>query len=65
MEEYLKKRMLSIMLCTNSVCAGTFNEHEWVSESTIIQHVEEVMGMELDSVRGTMVHVVGFLHLRG
>ena len=35
MEEYLKKRMLSIMLCTNWVCAGTFVDHEWVSESTI------------------------------
>ena len=48
MEEYLKKRMLSIMLCTNWVCAGTFVDHEWVSESTISQHVEEVLGMELD-----------------
>ena len=48
MEEYLKKRMLSNMLCTNWVCAGTFVDHEWVSESTITQHVEEVMGMELE-----------------
>ena len=30
MEAYLKKRMLSIMLCTNWVCAGTFVDHEWV-----------------------------------
>ena len=36
------------MLCTDSVCAGTFDDHEWVSESTITQRVEEVMGMELD-----------------
>ena len=48
MEECLKKRLLSIMLCTNWVCAGTFVDHEWVSESTISQHVEEVMGMEVD-----------------
>ena len=40
--------MLSIMLCTNWVRAGTFVDHEWVSESTISQHVEEVSGMELD-----------------
>ena len=40
--------MLSIMLCTNWVCAGTFVDHVWVSESTISQHVEEVLGMELD-----------------
>ena len=29
------------------VCAGAFDDHEWVSESTITQQ-EEVMGMELD-----------------
>ena len=27
-EEYLKVRMMSIMLCTNWVCAGTFEDHE-------------------------------------
>ena len=48
MEEYLKKRMMSIMLCTNWVCEGTFEDHELVSESTITQHAEEVRGMELD-----------------
>ena len=48
MEEYLKKRLLPIMLCTNWVCAGTFVDHEWLSESTISKHVEEVLGMELD-----------------
>ena len=47
-EEYLKKRMMSILLCTNWACAGTFEDHEWVSESTITQHAEDVMGMELD-----------------
>ena len=41
-EEYLKKRMMSIMLCTNWVCAGTFVEHEWVSPRTIIQQDEEI-----------------------
>ena len=30
MEEYLKKRMMSIMLCTNWVRAGTFVDLEWV-----------------------------------
>ena len=39
---------MSIMLCMKWVCAGTFNDHEWVSESTITQHVEEVMGIVLD-----------------
>ena len=42
------ERMMSIMLCTNRVCAGTFVDHEWVSASTIFQHVEEVIGMVLD-----------------
>ena len=32
MVEYLKKRMSSIMLCTSWVCAGTFVDHERVSE---------------------------------
>ena len=35
------------MLCMKWVCVGTFDDHEWVSESTIAQHVEEVMGMEM------------------
>ena len=48
MEEYLKQRLMSIMLCTIWICAGTFDDHEWVSESAITQHEEEVMGMELD-----------------
>ena len=37
MEEYLKRRLLSILQCVNWVCAGTFDDHEWVSESTIAQ----------------------------
>ena len=48
MEEYLKRRTMSIMLCMKWVCADIFDDHEWVSESTVAQHVEEVMGMELD-----------------
>ena len=28
MEEYLKRRMMSIMLCMNWVCAGTSDDHE-------------------------------------
>ena len=43
-----KYRIQHGMLCTSWVCAGTFVDHEWVPESTISQHVEEVMGMELD-----------------
>ena len=39
MEECLKKRMLS--------CAGSFVNHEWVSESTSSsQHEEEMLGMD-------------------
>ena len=30
MEEYLKRRMMSIMLSLNWVCAGSFDDHEWV-----------------------------------
>ena len=45
-EEYLKKRMMSIMLCTNWVCAGT---HEWVSSRTIIQQEKEILSMALRS----------------
>ena len=43
MQEYLKRGMLSILLCVNRVCAGTFDFHEWVSESTIAEQDEEVM----------------------
>ena len=43
-----KKRMLSIMLCTSWVCAGTFVDHERVSESTFSQHLEDVMDRELN-----------------
>ena len=32
----------------NLVCAGSIDDHEWWSESILTQHVEEVMGMELD-----------------
>ena len=44
---------------------GLCRNFQWTRVGTIIQHVEEVMGVELDSVRGISVHVVGFLHLRG
>ena len=47
MEVYLKRRLLSIMLCMSCVFAGSFDDHEWVSESTITGQ-EEVMGKELD-----------------
>ena len=63
MEEHLKKRMLSIMLCTNWVCAGTFVDHEWVSHSTLSPACERSDGHGTGlrnwySVRGTMVHVM-------
>ena len=29
MQEYLKRRMLSIMLCVSWVCAGAFDDREW------------------------------------
>ena len=48
MQEYLKLRMLSMVLCVNWVCAGAFDDHEGVSESTIAEQEEEVMGRELD-----------------
>ena len=48
MQEYLKRRMLSIMLRANWVCAETFDDHESVSEGTIAEQEQEVMGRELD-----------------
>ena len=47
-EEYPRKRIMSIMLCTNWVCAGTFVDREWVSSRTIIQQEEEISSMALD-----------------
>ena len=34
-EKYLKKRMMSIMLCTNWVCAGAFVDHEWCRQGQL------------------------------
>ena len=48
MQEYLKRRMLSFMLHVNWVCAGTFDDHEWVSETTTVEQEEEVTGRDLD-----------------
>ena len=42
MQERLKRSMLYW------VCAGTFDDHDWVSESTIAEQEEEVMGRDLD-----------------
>ena len=47
-EVYLRKRIKSIMLCTNWVCAGAFVDHEWVSSRTIIWQEEEILSMVLD-----------------
>ena len=41
-EEHLRKRIMSIMLCTNLVCAGAFVDHESVSSRTILQQEEEI-----------------------
>ena len=64
-EEYLKKRVMSFMLCTNWVCAGTFVDHELVSSRTIIQQDAEFLkhGTEIEngcSVRGTRESIVVF-----
>ena len=48
MQEYLKRRMLSIMLCVHWVCAGTLDDQEWVSDSIIAEQEEEVMSRVLD-----------------
>ena len=48
-EEYLKKRMMSIMLCTNWAFASTFVDHGWVSARTIIEQEEEFfLSMEFE-----------------
>ena len=47
-QECLKKRIMSILLCTNWVCAGTFVDHERVSSRTICQQEEEILSMALD-----------------
>ena len=47
-EEYLRKRIKSIMLCTNWICAGAFVDHEWVTLRTIFQQEEEILSLTLD-----------------
>ena len=44
-EEYLKKRMMSNMLCTNWVCAGTFVDHE---QGQLSNKRKKFLSMELD-----------------
>ena len=46
-QEYLKQRMLFIMLSANRVCEEAFEGHEWVSELTISMQEEEVL-VDLD-----------------
>ena len=48
MQEYLKRRILSIMKSVNWVCEEALEEHEWVSPLTISTKEEEVL-TELDS----------------
>ena len=40
MQEYLKRRMFSIMWRVSWACARAFDDHEWVSESTIAEQEE-------------------------
>ena len=46
--EYLRKRVMSIMLCTNWVCAGAFVDDAWVSSRTIFQQEDAILSMALD-----------------
>ena len=46
MLEYLKRRMSSIMFCVNCLCAGIFDDHEWVTESTLAEQQEAVMDLD-------------------
>ena len=48
-EEYMRKRKISIMLCTNWVRAGAFVDHSWVSSRTIFQQEAEILSMALDN----------------
>ena len=43
-EEYLWKRIMSIVLCTNWVCVGAFVDHEWVSSRKIFQQSKLMWG---------------------
>ena len=47
-QEYLKRRMLSIMERVNWVCEGALEEHESVSQLTISLKEEEEVLAELD-----------------
>ena len=48
MEEYFKRRMMSIMLSMTWVCAGALMITSGCQKAQLHQHVEEVMGTELD-----------------
>ena len=41
-QDYLKRRLLSIMQIVNRVCEEAFEKHEWVSELTISMQEEEI-----------------------
>ena len=47
-EEYLRKRIKSITLCTNWVCEGAFIDHEWVTSRTFSPQEEDILSMALD-----------------
>ena len=61
-QEYMKRRMLSIMPGVNRVCEEAFEEHEWVSELTIsMQEGRSVGGSGLRNrypLRGAVEHAV-------
>ena len=66
MEEDLKQRLMSMMMCTSWVCTDTFDHHLWVSASTIpvcLRGERHGIGLrDWFSLCGTCC---GFQHLRG
>ena len=43
-QEYLRRRLVSIMESFHWVCDDALENHEWVSELTISMHENEVLG---------------------
>ena len=57
-QDFLKRRMLSIMESFSWVCEDVLEEHEWVSSLTISLKEEEVL-MELDYEVGVPCGTMG------
>ena len=64
MEEYLKQRMLSMMLCAIWACGGTFFDHEWVRKHNYPECARcdgyRTGLRDWYSARGMLVHAVIF-----